>query len=117
MTFCGAIILIRGFICTQLYIIYSILYTVYNTIYSVYICEKALNSGVMRIDEKWEAVAPMKLPRMGLSCSVFRGRIWACGGKNGTQRYNSCEAYHPTVRINYTKMLQMRRRLFYNILI
>jgi len=59
--------------------------------------DKALNSGLIKIDENWEEIAPMTVPRQGLSCSVFRGRIWACGGRSGSIRFDSCEAYHPTV--------------------
>ena len=59
--------------------------------------DKALNSGLIKIDDNWEEIAPMTVPRQGLSCSVFRGRIWACGGRSGSIRFDSCEAYHPTV--------------------
>lgn len=58
--------------------------------------DKALNSALLRVGDAWEEVEPMGEPRMGLSCAVFRGRIWACGGRNGQIRYATCEAYHPS---------------------
>jgi len=58
--------------------------------------DKALNSALVKVGDSWEVVESMAEPRMGLSCAVFRGRIWACGGRDGQIRYATCEAYHPS---------------------
>ena len=56
----------------------------------------------------------MSEPRMGLACAVFRGRIWACGGRNGQTRYATCEAYHPSVSFDQNFIKRFCDRKFWS---
>ena len=66
--------------------------------------DRELSTGIILMDWGWEPIQPMISRRKGLTCSVFRGRIWACGGdagsklRNDYKKLNSCESYHPNVR-------------------
>ena len=71
----------------------------------IWCLNKALNSALVKVGDSWEVVESMAEPRMGLSCAVFRGRIWACGGRDGQIRYATCEAYHPSVSVRLISWL------------
>lgn len=72
--------------------------------------KKVLNSMLVLTDWGWDHAKEMNLERKRLSCSVFRERIWACGGTMTYPRrkeassgrtsaipfpHKTCESYHP----------------------
>mmetsp|Transcript_88952 Transcript_88952/g.181354 ORF Transcript_88952/g.181354 Transcript_88952/m.181354 type:complete len:98 (-) Transcript_88952:5-298(-) len=46
--------------------------------------------------ERWEALAPLKVPRYGTAAVAVQGRIYAVGGHSGWQVLKSLEVYDPS---------------------
>lgn len=47
---------------------------------------------------KWEEMAPLRIPRMGIACAKYRDYIWVAGGMTGVKRAPLCddvECYDP----------------------
>ena len=61
----------------------------------------------------WIKVAPMKSRRLGVSCSVLNGALYAVGGADGNTPLNSCERYDPRTDswVNVTPMNTRRKHL------
>ena len=74
--------------------------------------KKIFNSMLVLTDWGWDHAKEMNFERKRLSCSVFRDRIWACGGIMTYHRrkeassgrtsvvsipHKTCESYHPQV--------------------
>ena len=47
------------------------------------------------MENRWELVAPMNMPRIGLGCAVVNRLMYAVGGYDGNIRLNQVECYNP----------------------
>jgi kelch-like protein 19 len=47
------------------------------------------------MENRWELVAPMNMPRIGLGCAVVNRLMYAVGGYDGNTRLNQVECYNP----------------------
>lgn len=47
------------------------------------------------MENRWELMASMNLPRIGLGCAVVNRLLYAVGGYDGQSRLNQVECYNP----------------------
>jgi kelch-like protein 19 len=63
-------------------------------------CGSQYHSSVERyhhLENRWENMASMIMPRIGLGCAVVNRLLYAVGGYDGQSRLNQVECYNPDV--------------------